>query len=286
MHLLRTQDAVAEFAANQAYQGDHYSYGTAFGERGTVVGSEEFDFVRDEVQDEDLFAPEQWMTGIPMAEEVIPDRQLHLNLVMHRDPEESHDRPEIANSRRYLIARMYSSLKESLMAEDDVRLYMVGSRDEKLLDRDARHLEGTRDPKKAAAAVASISLSGLTIVVSTLKNLPLDRAVGDRKLPIAALKANHAFDLRLGSNMGDWDTGDPDFGTIDTNDFLGRPRKQLVRFREKQAREDQVLEARFKAAGIHLGRVIFDKEKYPDHYMDFAAADGSLAAAIKPLGRR
>jgi hypothetical protein len=284
MLLNRTQNAIAELAASRQTEiGDHRANYTVYSSHGLAAASEPFDFTQHDVDDREAFSLDEEMTDHPHVSVVFPERPLDINVVMHSDPEEVSDVEEIIYGRKALIDGVYRSIKESLLFEDSTKQYMVGRLDEDLLDKDAEFIDGTEDPQASAKAVADICKSGLTLVVSTFRNLPLDK-VNQRYKATIGLKANHPYDLELPRNIGTWDVNEVGMSTVDTNDnWRGQKSNQLERYQQIQKARHEATVAAMTGVGIHMASAVFE---YRTGWFDIKSTDKAVAGAIGNVSRR
>jgi hypothetical protein len=278
--LLRdTQDALAEIVANSSMNsGSHASSLTRIGGEGSTVGEVAFDFSMHEVSDVDPFSMMNKITGLPYVAEKMPERPLDINIVLHSDPEEADYNPEwITDCKRFLGKLIRTSVEVSLPGSaDSIHSFVIGQKDEDLIDRDNHYIEKTEDPIFAAATVAQLCQQGLTLVVSTFNGLPLDKIdkASIRKNAVG-IKANHLFEIELQKDVGQWATGDP------KEPFINSARqKPLAKFNKRQAENNARIVASMNAAGVAMAQVVFDRREQP-YSFDARSADRSIARAIK-----
>jgi hypothetical protein len=286
MLLQQTQNAVAELRASGAGFGDHRANHTVFDSFGSPAGVEQFDFQMHDVADVALFSMEEELTGMPHVQEVFPEKPHNVNIIAHCDPEEGSDPKELVNGRRLVVANLFDSMKESLMYGDGVKLYTTGQHDPLLAGREVRHLEGTEEPLQAAESIARLCTNGLSVVISTFKNLPLEGATTGSYPMTVGVKANHIWDRELPANVGPWDTGEPDIPVVHTDDsrFGKKPSKELMEYRERQnARHEQTV-TRLQNAGLKMADAIFAREFAPLGF-DLQAVDQSIAQAVRLASR-
>jgi hypothetical protein len=210
-----------------------------------------------------------------------------MNVIVHCDPAQESDPRQLVLGRKILIHTLNASLRESLLHEDTTRFFVVGSQDPDFLGRGsgAKYVKDTEKPAEAAEAVANIARSGLTLVLSTFRNLPLEQVNGARYPATIGIKANHIWDRELGLDTGTWDTGEPELPVVNTKPgFGGKIPKDLERYRFIQvARHEQTIE-RLEAANVKMATAVFDRTKAHDFAV--AGTDASIAKAIKRAGRR
>jgi hypothetical protein len=254
---------------------------------GPVVSERPFDIHSDDITQIDPLSLASRMTHgrelyVPIR---TPERSLPVNIVAHSDPLERHDPQEILLGRKILTRELQNSLEDALPQDDRINFFVVGQRDPHLVEPWVDYLEGTEEPLAAAHAVADLCRDGLTIVISTFKNLPLEQA---QKHPRAAVavKVNHQWDLQLQPDTGTHDTGEPTMPVVHTNMRRGgKPNPELLAYRVLQEQRHEETMERLKRAGLVPMYAVFDKQKAPD-FADSKVIDVSLARAVRLAARR
>jgi hypothetical protein len=286
MQLPYTAHALAEISGFQrAYLADHQGSQIRVAQAGTVVGEESFDFDLHDISDIDPFSLTAFMGGGPQVQLRIPEEVLPVNIVVHSDPKERDDPEELLLGRKILTRELQRSLEDSLPQGDQVGFYVAGYRDPHLLERRAQYVEGTEVPSAAAQAIARLSLSGLTVVIGTFQNLPLEQAQRPLRSTVG-IKVNHPWDLELEANTGRHDTGHPDMPVVATDRgmFSKKLPQELIDYRAIQVKRHLAIMARLDGAGLKMAQAIFDKQRAG--YTDVRAVDKSVARAVQAAGRQ
>ena len=285
MQLPHTEHAIAEISGLQrSYMGGHEGRELRVADAGLIVGEEAFDSSVHEVSDIDLLSLSTFMDGDHRVPIRLPDQSLPVNVVVHSDPLERTDPEEVLLGRKILTRELQRSLEDVLPHDDRIAFYVAGYEDPRLLERRAQYLRGTETPSAAAHSIGRLATDGLTVVISTFKNLPLEQAQR-RFRSTAGVKVNHPWDLRLQPDTGKHDTGDPDMPVVNTD--RGRMSKklpqELVDYWAIQEQRHYETIARLERAGLKMAYAIFDKQRRPD-FADSTVVDRQLARAIQAAG--
>lgn len=282
VHLTRTENSLAELAASR-YQdvGMRPSERMAIADQGFIVGEEPFEVAAHDLSDINLFSLNAAITGVPHVTERLPEKSIDVNVVLHEDPQEATDPDEIYWGRKIVAVKTLQAVRNSLLFNDRAHFYLAGDSDSPLPDRETILLPDLDTPAKSAEAVAEIcAMRGLAVVISTFNNLPLESA-GTFDMTVG-IKVNHAFDLCLPSNVGEWATGEEDMPVVQTNDGLfGKTSKELIRYQQRQAERHNQIVHRLQEAGIKMAQVIFDRGN-PQGF-DIEKTDSSISKAIKDV---
>jgi len=281
MILYETQEAISELLSDELNGwGAHASPHLQVAGMGFLAGEIPFDMSVHNVSDINPLSLYGRVTGQPQVREVFPEKPLDINVVVHRDSAEMADPEEILLGRKVVMHELSKSLIESRLHGDRVNFFVAGEADEEFDQYGAEYIDGTK-PEEAVDRIAHVCTSGLTLVLSTFKNLPVENRQEAWRRAIG-IKVNHQYDLELQRNTGIWDTGEPQLPLVDTNDGLfGRISADLKRYRPMQAARHEQTRERLQKAGLRMASAVFDKTL--TGYFDVVMTDHELAAAIRDL---
>jgi hypothetical protein len=292
MLLLETQHSIAELATSHKAVGMHNTGQLVVGGQGYKAAELAFDIDLHEPEDIDPFSLVGMMSGEPQVTEVMPEKSLDVNVILHRDPMEDEKEKgghadEIFWARKTLMHAVGQAITSSLLYNDRARFYVVGQRDPDLIGREGIYIPETEDPVDASEAISKLCTGGLNIVMGTFARLRLENTPKGTFKTTVGVKTNHILDRKLGRNMGEWPTGDPEMPIVNTNDqgvIKKRMSDDLIAYHNLQERRHKEIVTRSEATGIKMAEAVFDKTVEP-HYFDTGVTDRSLAKAIKRVAR-
>lgn len=279
--LQETEAAVSDLAANrQRLGGAHFGQEIEQAVPGLVIGEAPYDPARHLPSDINPLSIMELVADRPHVKQVIPHNPLEVNIVVHNDRAQQSDPVWMTQAKLGLAQGYRDMFEEVLPSNDRVQCYVIGEPGTGVFDRDTELVKETDDPLATAKAVAEICRDGLSIVISTFKNLPLEQVSGARYDSTVGVKANHLFEVDLQPGVGKWATGDPDMPAVNTH----KPKELEAWNKVLQDRHRQTVE-RLEQAGMAVAQIIFDPRHRP-YGFNVVEADQSMAAALGSIGYR
>lgn len=254
VRLPETSRALYDFrTAEEQGMGMHMASHVVVGNQGTFIGETLFDPSRHPTSAINLLSPMGMMTGLPYAKEVIPQKHLEMNVIIHDD---SADRaqPSWAATLPAYKQQLASSIHEAIVASkqvsDQANVYLVGNpRFPERYGSDVRHVTGTEKPQAAAEKVAELSgRAALTFLLGDFTSLPLDQVEGNFRRTVA-VKANHPLEMRIPAKRGVIPLGGD--REVDTYN-----RRQLKQVNAELLQEHQTIVSRLGKAGVLLAATV------------------------------
>ena len=270
--LPRTQEALAELQAQEQLGfGSHILPDVQTGVPGLVLGELDYNPRRDSARHIVSSSIREMVTGVPQVRQYAPYQQLHINFVDHMPA--SADALGIPEAKRRLSAVLFDTVIESLPGmTDHVRKYSVGA----LAVRKTRvsdvGIKTDGSPEADAAAVAAITRTGLTFVVSDFLNLPLDKQNRKHFPATVALKINHPIELAVQPGK---------YGRIvvaGAGEVNPKKPKEVARFNENLKQVHQTIIANLGSVGIAVAQLTLS----PEHRSGFEnrITDRAISRAI------
>lgn len=294
--LPRTEVAFAELAANTRLAlGSHHGEDIMTGHEGVFVGERLFDPVRDSPADINHLSIWEMITDEPHVAMRIPEYPLNVRIVSHERATPDSDRLGITKARKRLMNSVIEALDDALPNPNDrVLHYRVGQAVNENQDREAEVIVTDGRPETDAAQIADICSRGLTVVLSDFLRLPLETQADSGNFESTiAIKANHALDLKLPSNVGVLSSGHKG-GEINTN-TLGSFSRGVARFRKQPvvgelSKVNEALSASHQRAiscledlNIPVAQLVLQPQR--QFGFDVMVADESIAKAVTHISQ-
>lgn len=270
MLLPQTYTALAELPADTRFaSGGHVAYNPQENVYGLEIGEVAFDPSVHSASDIMPFSPTEELTGQQQVEMVLPYKPLTLNIVADY-VEKSNDHPNIRKIKALAVQKLLEAIEESMPSiMDRVYSYSLGES----IQKEQYLTQKIPDAELPVMAdkVADISNSGLSIMISDFRRLPV--AETGKQLPeTIAIKVNHPAELSLPKNCGVIALG----GALEVNTNNS---KSLDNFNAILNSRHQAIVDKLKASGMSVITAVTNHKMV--HGLDIAQIDQDLAQAIR-----
>jgi len=276
----QTQTAISEYYANrqQAVGGHIYAMPRA-GARGLIIGEVPFEGAVHPAHAMKPFSIHEEITGLPQVDLTLPHRALEIQVILDRSP--SRDIPRIQKAKRALMDLLVGAIFDSRPdMTDRVREVVIVDQDSeeaKTFGPDVEKINSQEGPEAVASRVASICVSGLTLVLSNFEALRLDQLPSRNFQSTVGVKVNHFSSIKLPKGNVKIPVGNGRM--IDASDEV-----QLAAYHRVQDTHNKAVVDRLSAVDIAVSQVVL----YPGLALgfDYEESDKSIASAIQHVGNR
>ena len=276
---IQTESALAELPSNLFdSRGRHNSFDIKTGVSGVKIGESEYDPTKHTPLDIDPMSTMSMITGMPYVRQVIPNRPIEANVILHNSKAGS--RSDIFEIKSKLASTLIGEISRAMPAiRDRVNCYVIGDDlelSQELLRLGANAIKGTEDPVVAATKTADLCMNGLAFILSDFERLPLEEVdhVFSRTVGI---KVNHKYDI----NIDDLRGRKAVLGVGGSREIRLWKDKDVDSFNEGLEVHDEAIVERLKRIGISVARVISDQNEI--NGFSVKGADSQIARAINRL---
>ena len=275
----QTESALADLPSNLFdSRGRHTSFEVKTGASGIKIGELEYDPNKHTPIDIDPMSTMSMITGMPYVRQVIPNRPIEANVILHNSKAGS--RSDIFEIKSKLASTLIGEISRAMPAiRDRVNCYVIGDDlelSQELLRLGANAIKGTEDPVVAATKTADLCMNGLAFILSDFERLPLEdvdhvfsRTVG--------IKVNHKYDI----NIDDLRGRKAVLGVGGSREIRLWKDRDVDSFNEGLEVHDEAIVERLKRIGISVARVISDQNEI--NGFSIKGADSQIARAINRL---
>ncbi len=275
MHLPETAGALSEAMANSQFGPGAHAFANARpGIGGLYLGEVPFDPTYHEAADILPVSMMEDVTGQPHVGLYRPEHPLHVSVVT--DYGNVEDDGRITRSKREAARNLTDGIVAQLTSVTDrLDSFAVGAGPNTPLARNEYELIGREASEEDRAdEIAHVGLSGLTLVISDFRHLPLGQVGPGSFRETLALKVNHPWERRIPAGVGFLSL--KGLAEVNTN----KPReleKANRRLEEQHQRKVEELEA----AGVTVASIVL-QPKLPLK-VDEKEVDKALAAGLRTL---